>query len=148
VLIHTKIQYSTRTSIKIRIFRAREKTLSLYQYQYANRDREKGSGEEIAYLFLEDKSSTSDDEAVPTAEDKIKGRGEEVVEDEDLQVIEPSKLDRPREEGRKRKRIQYQTLAVKPAGSVVPMLQNLLNPFVMGVTKSARQVSTLYLPQC
>jgi hypothetical protein len=45
---------------------------------------------------------------------------------------------------RKRKR-QYHTLAVKPAGAVIPMLQNLLSPLVMGVTKSARQVSPLIL---
>jgi hypothetical protein len=44
------------------------------------------------------------------------------------------------ERGLKRKRKQFQTLAVRPASAVVPMLQNLLNPFVMGVTKSARQV--------
>lgn len=36
---------------------------------------------------------------------------------------------------------QYQTLAVRPAASVLPLLTNLLSPFVMGISKSARAVS-------
>ena len=34
-----------------------------------------------------------------------------------------------------------QILAVTPAAAVLPFLQNLLSPFVMGLTKSARAVS-------
>ena len=132
-----EIQYSTRVTIPIRTYRTRAKTLSLYQYHYLN--REKGSGEDIAYLFLEDKSSPDGDENVPRTEDKTKGQNEEATEGDDVQIIEPP-TDKTGIEGKKRKRMQYQTLAVKPAASVVPMLQNLLNPFVMGVTKSARQV--------
>jgi len=88
---------------------------------------------------LEDKSSPDGDENVPRTEDKTKGQNEEATEGDDVQIIEPP-TDKTGIEGKKRKRMQYQTLAVKPAASVVPMLQNLLNPFVMGVTKSARQV--------
>lgn len=58
---------------------------------------------------------------------------------------EPEIATRPGKRKRERERQQYQTLAVRPAGAVVPMLHNLLNPFVMGVTKSARQVSALTL---
>ena len=55
-------------------------------------------------------------------------------------AAEPEPTTRPGKRKRERERQQYQTLAVRPAGAVVPMLHNLLNPFVLGVTKSARQV--------
>lgn len=60
-----------------------------------------------------------------------------VNEDGQVGSTRPGKRKRERE----REREQYQTLAVRPANSIVPMLHNLLSPFVLGVTKSARQVS-------
>lgn len=39
------------------------------------------------------------------------------------------------------KRGTYRILAVKPASNVLPLFQNLLSPFVMGLTKAARAVS-------
>ena len=38
------------------------------------------------------------------------------------------------------KRGTYRILAVKPASNVLPLFQNLLSPFVMGLTKAARAV--------
>lgn len=37
---------------------------------------------------------------------------------------------------------RYRTLAVRPAASVMPLLTNLLSPFVMGITKSARAAAS------
>jgi hypothetical protein len=93
----------------------------MYQYTYIGRDNE-----DIAYLLLEDKGSND----APTTGDA------------DIQIVDMTEGDK--EEGperKKRKYTPYQTIAVKPSGAVVPMLQNLLNPFVMGISKSARQVS-------
>lgn len=39
----------------------------------------------------------------------------------------------------------YRMIAVKPSGNVLPLLQNLLSPLVMGLTKSARAVGYFYL---
>jgi hypothetical protein len=93
----------------------------MYAYTYIGRDNE-----DIAYLLLEDKGSN---DAATTG-------------DADIQIVDMTEGDK--EEGperKKRKHTPYQTIAVKPSGAVVPMLQNLLNPFVMGISKSARQVS-------
>jgi len=93
----------------------------MYQYTYTGRDNE-----DIAYLLLEDK-----------------GSNESTTGDADIQIVDMTEGDK--EEGperKKRKHTPYQSIAVKPSGAVVPMLQNLLNPFVMGISKSARQVSS------
>ncbi|WWD22778.1 hypothetical protein CI109_107271 [Kwoniella shandongensis] len=37
---------------------------------------------------------------------------------------------------------RFRCLAVRPSGAVVPMLQSLLSPFVMGLTKAARATAT------
>jgi len=95
----------------------------MYAYTYIGRDNE-----DIAYLLLEDKGSND----APTTGDA------------DIQIVDMTEGDK--EEGperKKRKHTPYQTIAVKPSGAVVPMLQNLLNPFVMGISKSARQVRPL-----
>lgn len=98
----------------------------MYQYTYSNRDNE-----DIAYLLLEDRSTDQ-----PAGE---------------VEITEVINVDSEgqEEEGRERKRWKhtpYQTLAVKPSGAVIPMLQNLLNPFVMGISKSARQVCRILPP--
>jgi hypothetical protein len=118
----SKIQYTSRTSISIRTFKARAKILSMYQYTYIGRDNE-----DIAYLLLEDKGSD------------VKSQ----VGDADIEIVDMTDENEEGPERKKRKDTPYQTIAVKPSGAVVPMLQNLLNPFVMGISKSARAVCPL-----
>jgi len=93
----------------------------MYQYTYIGRDNE-----DIAYLLLEDKGSDNTQSG-----------------DADIQIVDMTEENEEGPERKKRKHTPYQTIAVKPSGAVVPMLQNLLNPFVMGISKSARQVSPL-----
>jgi hypothetical protein len=77
------------------------------------------------------------------------------LEDEGFEIVEPpsgsvpngeteSKQSQPTivETAQKDKK-RYQTLAVRPSAAVLPLLQNLLSPFVMGLTKSARAVSVM-----
>ena len=92
----------------------------MYAYTYIGRDNE-----DIAYLLLEDKGSND----APTTGDA------------DVGIVDMTEENEEGPERKKRKHTPYQTIAVKPSGAVVPMLQNLLNPFVMGISKSARQVS-------
>ena len=112
----------------VKTFKARGKVLSIYQYTYSNKENE-----DIAYLLLEDRTA-------PDQQDSNTGVGEFINIDgtEGEEKIEDGR------EKKRRKHTPYQTLAVKPSGAVVPMLQNLLNPFVMGISKSARQVSRLH----
>jgi len=91
----------------------------MYQYTYIGRDNE-----DIAYLLLEDKGSDNTQSG-----------------DADIQILDMTEENEEGPERKKRKHTPYQTIAVKPSGAVVPMLQNLLNPFVMGISKSARQAS-------
>ncbi|RSH89504.1 hypothetical protein EHS25_002054 [Saitozyma podzolica] len=76
------------------------------------------------------------------------------LEDEGFEIVEPpsgsvpngeteSKQSQPTivETAQKDKK-RYQTLAVRPSAAVLPLLQNLLSPFVMGLTKSARAAAS------
>jgi hypothetical protein len=112
----------------IKTFKAGGKILSTFEYTYYNREKE-----DIAYLLLEDKSTPTQDSTKAVDTD---------VEISEFINLETPKIDEE-EEGRERKRRRftpYQTMAVKPSSAVVPMLHNLLNPFVMGISKAARQV--------
>lgn len=90
--------------------------------------------EDIAYLLLEDKSTQTDERENSQAVDP------EIAEFVNVETPRGNDQDGGPER-KKRKYTPYQTIAVKPSSAVVPMLQNLLNPFVMGISKSARQVS-------
>jgi hypothetical protein len=94
----------------------------MYQYTYIGRDNE-----DIAYLLLEDKGSD------------VKSQ----IGDADIEIVDMTDENEEGPERKKRKHTPYQTIAVKPSGALVPMLQNLLNPFVMGISKSARAVCLL-----
>jgi hypothetical protein len=96
----------------------------MYAYTYIGRDNE-----DIAYLLLEDKGSND----APTAGGA------------DVGIVDMTEENEEGPERKRRKHTPYQTIAVKPSGAVVPMLQNLLNPFVMGISKSARQVSPILI---
>jgi hypothetical protein len=138
----------TRMQISIRTFKHQSKTFSVIQYHPHTPGRKDPTGppkDDTAYLFLDDRS---------TSDGSRKGKGKETerqeilgeAEDEEIQIIDPPPIPVKTSndiKSNKRKR-QYHTLAVKPAASVIPMFQNLLSPLVMGVTKSARQVSSAH----
>lgn len=142
-----KIQYLSRMQISIRTFKHQSKTFSIVQYLPHAPGRKEVTGppkDDTAYMFLDDRSST---------DGTRKGKGKENQKEsdgDDIQVIEPPSISDQKADGATKRKRRYHTLAVKPAASVIPMFQNLLNPLVMGVTKSARQVSltSLSFPYC
>lgn len=150
--------------MQFRTFRAQAKNLTVVQYVPQTRAESSQQGrDDVAYLVLDDRSVASSSNSSKVNGDRggDKGKDKEValaVEDEEIQVIEPESGSATRADGTgtdtttrpgKRKVLkQYRTLAVRPAGAVVPMLHNLLNPFVLGVTKSARQVSPQPIYPC
>ncbi|EKD01652.1 hypothetical protein A1Q2_04023 [Trichosporon asahii var. asahii CBS 8904] len=84
-----------------------------------------GARDDVTYLFLEDRGVTAAQPAGP-------GPGE--VRD----GVAPDPPAQPEKQERK-----HMMLAVRPATSVMPTLQQLLSPFVLGLSKSARvQAST------
>lgn len=94
------------------------------------------------------------------------GLGETKLEEDGFEIVDPelvmvnegkeeSESRRIEDTGRqgkgkegkgKGKEKRYQIMAVRPAAAFVPMLQNLLSGFVMGLTKSARAVSGILTP--
>lgn len=78
----------------------------------------------------------------PTASNKM--------DEDDFELIEPptsnaSEIPVPSSTsatGQSTNNQRYRSLAVRPAASVMPLLTNLLSPFVMGLTKSARAAAS------
>lgn len=153
-------------TIQFRTFRAKAKTLTVVQYIPQTRaESSQQARDDVAYLVLDDRSASSSSKTKANGEerdgkekekDKAEAPGPIVVDDDDeIQVIEPDTIrgqgtqangdETSARPGKRKPFRQYRTLAVRPAGAVVPMLHNLLSPFVLGVTKSARQVSRHFL---
>ncbi|KAL0253917.1 hypothetical protein I308_101295 [Cryptococcus tetragattii IND107] len=85
--------------------------------------------DDTAYLFLDDRS--------PTA---ISGESEHVNK-----PVETSTVTRPSDPVSLRaneERKRFRCVAVRPPTAVTPMLQSLLSPFVMGLTKAARTTAS------
>lgn len=84
--------------------------------------------DDTAYLFLDDRSSTA-----------TGGESEHVNRATETSTAahssDPISLQMD-EEGKR-----FRCVAVRPSTAVIPMLQSLLSPFVMGLTKAARTVS-------
>lgn len=119
--------------------------------------------DDTAYLFIEDGKKRDDTAAseqaegsgsaqqppqIPVEESKLEAEGFEIVDAEKAE-------ERSGEQGSGEERRgmdvdgetagappprRHQIIALRPAASVLPLLQNLLSPFVMGLTKAARAV--------
>ncbi|ORY23547.1 hypothetical protein BCR39DRAFT_549124 [Naematelia encephala] len=131
-----------------------------------------GVRDDTAYLFLEARhTSTASQENGQSEkqEDKIKAKTE-VIEDDGFEIIDPppplslsstktstavgggtpvgdsgdnnASSSKPGVSGPGAKKARYRIMAVRPAVSTVPMLQNLLSPLVLGLTKAARAAAT------
>lgn len=86
-----------------------------------------GARDDVTYLFLEDRGVTTAPPAAPAP-----------GEVRDGVAADPERERPPEKQERK-----HMMLAVRPATSVMPTLQQLLSPFVLGLSKSARvQAST------
>ncbi|WVO16045.1 hypothetical protein L204_103710 [Cryptococcus depauperatus] len=81
------------------------------------------ANDDTAYLFLDNRSATQDElgSVEPNGANDVPSDGAETA---------------PREDPR------YQCLAVRPSSAVGPMLQSLLSPFVLGLTKAARTAAS------
>lgn len=84
--------------------------------------------DDTAYLFLDDRSSTA-----TGGESEHVNRATETSTAAHSSDPIPLQMD---EEGKR-----FRCVAVRPSTAVIPMLQSLLSPFVMGLTKAARTVS-------
>ncbi|KIY37009.1 hypothetical protein I305_00098 [Cryptococcus gattii E566] len=85
--------------------------------------------DDTAYLFLDDRSSTA-----------ISGESEHVNKPVETSTVTHSSNYVPlqaNEEGRR-----FRCVAVRPPTAITPMLQSLLSPFVMGLTKAARTTAS------
>ncbi|AFR92570.1 hypothetical protein C343_00447 [Cryptococcus neoformans C23] len=85
--------------------------------------------DDTAYLFLDDRSSTA-----------IGGESEHVNRAiETSTVAHSSDIVSLQQDGEGER---FRCVAVRPPTAVIPMLQSLLNPFVMGLTKAARTTAS------
>ncbi|KAK4687595.1 hypothetical protein P7C73_g2510, partial [Tremellales sp. Uapishka_1] len=109
--------------------------------------------DDVIYLFLDDKGAPPSSTLLPPP--SIVSDEESQIEIDGFEMINPAQMaptpqsqsnstvdmksvDLPDE----RKRKRYRTLAVRQAGNVVPLLQNVLSGFVLGLSKSARATAS------
>lgn len=85
--------------------------------------------DDTAYLFLDDRSSTA-----TGGESEHVNRATETSTAAHSSDPIPLQMD---EEGKR-----FRCVAVRPSTAVIPMLQSLLSPFVMGLTKAARTTAS------
>ncbi|KAL1406930.1 hypothetical protein Q8F55_006342 [Vanrija albida] len=114
-----------------------------------------GARDDVTYLFLEDregaaaakaeeKKDEKKDEKKEDKKDSIEDDGFEIVDHPGMDVDAPPDKAAEKDEGapKPRQPSKYKILAVRPATLVMPTLHNLLSPFVLGLSKSARAAAS------
>ncbi|WOO84508.1 uncharacterized protein LOC62_06G008027 [Vanrija pseudolonga] len=127
-----------------------------------------GARDDVTYLFLEDRDAASAANGAKAPEAKKDDTKDEAKKDSGLnddgfEILEPKALDGvgsestpmdvdaapatvpepPKEEPKPPRPVsKYKILAVRPATLVMPTLHNLLSPFVLGLSKSARAAAS------
>ena len=123
-----------------------------------------GVRDDTSYVFIEDKVPTvtsTGDAGQPNGAGQGQGSGQEGgaranagLGDEDFEIIDPpgngnasqagasNSMSGSTEtsQGKSATATTSHTLALRPAGSVIPLLHQIASPFVLGATKSARAV--------
>jgi hypothetical protein len=118
-----------------------------------------GVRDDTSYVFIEDRggpsrtdvAGASSGPGVGSGVSKTQGKSSTGV-DEDFEIVDPSAAGTNAQEGDAgagtdqmgKAQVSFQTIALRPAAAVVPLLHQIASPFVLGATKSARAVSLLF----